>query len=92
MIAVPYEAFEAVREEPDMGGRVWHLKIESWSVEELLFIARTGFGALNVADDVERLASVLSDTSFGAPFLMQQLCYDLVSTNGVQATQAQRKF
>jgi hypothetical protein len=87
MIAVPHEAFEAVREEPDMGGRVWQLQIEHWTPDELSVIARSGFTALNVFDHHEEIAAKLAETAFGAPFLMQQLCYDLTIANGVLSTQ-----
>lgn len=86
MIAVPHEAFEAVRREPDMTGRVWNLQIDHWSVDELMFIARTGFEALNVADADNQIARHLATTSYGAPFLMQQLCYDVSIANGIQET------
>ncbi len=85
MIAVPHEAFEAVREEPDMGGRVWHQKIEHWNTDELAFIASSGFDALNVTDPGGAVAANLVESSFGAPFLMQQLCYDLMTHHGVLA-------
>lgn len=87
LIAVPHEAFEAVREEPDMGGRVWHLKIDLWSQDELGYIAREGFAALNVVDHADALASRLAENSFGAPFLMQQLCYDLMIAERILETQ-----
>jgi hypothetical protein len=86
LIAVPHEAFEAVRAEPDMDARVWQLKIAPWSQDELRFIAREGFSALNIVDDQERIARQLASISFGAPFLMQQLCYDYAITLGVDAT------
>lgn len=50
MIAVPYDAFRAVREEPDMSGRLWHQEISPWSEGELIYIARSGFRALNLVD------------------------------------------
>jgi hypothetical protein len=31
LIAVPHQAFEPVRAEPDMDGRVWQLEVERWS-------------------------------------------------------------
>lgn len=86
LIAVPHEAFDAVRAEPDMNGRVWQLPITSWTTDELAYIARTGFAALGVVDRDERVAQRLAAESFGAPFLMQQLCYDYAIQLGVEAT------
>lgn len=86
LIAVPHEAFEAVRAEPDMDARVWQLRLAPWSQDELQFIAREGFHALNIDDEGERVGRHLASVSFGAPFLMQQLCYDYSISLGVQAT------
>lgn len=83
MIAVPHEAMEAVRAEPDMTGRVWDLTIQHWKRNELEFIAGAGFEVLNVQDTlVPALAERLAEASYGAPFLMQQLCLDLVEGRG----------
>jgi hypothetical protein len=48
MIAIPPEAFDVVRSEPDMGFRVLQLAIASRSVDELTFIAEQTdiYGAL----------------------------------------------
>lgn len=86
MIAVPHEAFDAVRHEPDMDGRVWHLPIQHWSNAELEFIANSGFEALNLEDVNGEIAHPLAEASYGAPFLMQQLCFDLVTEFGVTET------
>ena len=74
MIAVPHEAFDVVRKEPDMGFRVSQLRIEPWSVEELRFIAERGFEALAI-EDPHGVGATLAQNSYGAPFLMQELCY-----------------
>ena len=88
LIAVPHEAFDVVRSEADMGGRVSQLTIEPWSVEELEFIARKGFEALNI-DDQHGVATKLAENSFGAPFLMQDLCYHYATSLGVLQTAPQ---
>jgi hypothetical protein len=77
LIAVPHEAFEVVRREPDMGFRVERLEINAWSQKELEFIAERGFDALAI-DDRHGVGGKLASASYGAPFLMQQLCYDYV--------------
>lgn len=77
LIAVPHEAFDVVRREPDMGGRVTQLPIEPWSQEELEFIAERGFEALAI-DDRHGIGAKLAAASYGAPFLMQELCYQYV--------------
>jgi hypothetical protein len=85
LIAVPHEAFDVVRSEADMGGRVSQLAIELWSIEELEFIAQKGFEALNT-DDQHGVATKLAENSFGAPFLMQDLCYQYAVSLGVLQT------
>lgn len=77
MIAVPHEAFDVVHNEPDMGFRVSQLSIASWSLDELTFIAERGFEALAIRD-TGAVASTLAENSYGAPFLMQELCYQYV--------------
>jgi hypothetical protein len=83
MIAVPHEAFDAVEREPDMGGRVWQLRIESWLEDELMHISRQGFEALNLLDHHETISRQLASVSYGVPFLMQQLCHDVAIGAGV---------
>jgi hypothetical protein len=85
LIAVPHEAFDVVRSESDMGGRVSQLGIELWSVDELEFIAQRGFEALSINDQAE-IARTLAESSFGAPFLMQDLCYQYAVSLGVLQT------
>lgn len=87
MIAVPHEAFDAVTQEPEMGGRVWHLKITLWNEDELAYIAKVGFDALGVVDPGAVVTKRLAENSFGAPFLMQQLCFDICAAHGVYEAQ-----
>lgn len=88
MIAVPHDAMEAVRSEPDMTGRVWNLPVKHWTEPELEYIARVGFDALNVTDPTGQLSVRLAQASYGAPFLMQQLCFELAAANQVHQTTA----
>lgn len=85
LIAVPHEAFNAVRSEPDMGGRVSHLGIELWSADELRYIAERGFEALNIVDE-HGIGQRLAENSYGAPFLMQELCFEYATSIGVLQT------
>lgn len=85
LIAVPHEAFDVVRNESDMGGRVSQLAIEFWTVEELKFIAEKGFAALAI-EDKHGIGTTLAENSFGAPFLMQDLCYHYAISLGVLQT------
>jgi hypothetical protein len=79
MIAIPPEAFDVVRSEPDMGFRVGQLAIAAWSGDELGFIAERGFEALAI-EDPDDVGATLAANSYGAPFLMQELCFQYVTT------------
>ncbi|MDA8440095.1 MAG: hypothetical protein M0Z51_14725 [Propionibacterium sp.] len=87
MIAVPHEAFDAVTQEPEMGGRVWHLKITLWTEDELACIAEAGFAALGIVDLGGAVTQRLAASSFGAPFLMQQLCFDICAAHEIYEAQ-----
>ncbi len=89
LAAVPHRAYDAVRVEREMTGRVVQLPIEFWSREELLGISREGFAALNVLDSGETLSRRLADESFRSPFLMQDFCLQLVKESGVRETAAE---
>lgn len=83
MIAVPHEAFEPLRLEPEMNGRIWSQAILPWDEEELVEIATKGFALLNVVDHGEVIAKELASASLGAPFLMQQLCLDYMHASNI---------
>ncbi len=83
LVAVPHRAYDAVRVEKEMTGRVDQLKIDFWSDDELEGIAREGFEALNVTDD-SGLAERLAKESFHSPHLMQEFCLYLCKDNGVR--------
>lgn len=78
LISVPYEAFEPVRREPEMAGRVWTLAIPEWEIYELAQIASDGFRLLNLRDPGDDVANTLAQVSYKSPFIVQQLCHDLV--------------
>ncbi|MEU3247455.1 ATP-binding protein [Streptomyces sp. NPDC006875] len=81
--SVPHRAYDAVRVEKEMTGRVTHLSISPWDDEELISIATKGFVALNLVDTDSDLARRLSKESFSSPHLMQQFCKRLCRENGI---------
>ena len=81
--AVPHRAYDAVRVEKEMTGRVNQLKIDFWKDDELDGIAREGFEALNVRDETG-LGERLAKESFHSPHLMQEFCLHLCKDNGVR--------
>ncbi len=74
--SVPHRAFDVVRVEKEMTGRVEQLPIEFWSDSELQGIAVKGFEALNV-NATDDLTTRLATESFGSPHLMQEFCLHL---------------
>ena len=91
MIAVPYDAFEAVVAEPDLGGRIWHLELKPWNDDELEFIASAGFEVLNLNDPAGRVGKACTKESMGSPFLMQQLCFEVCTAQGILQRPAIRR-
>lgn len=89
--SVPHRAYDAVRVEKEMTGRVAHLNIEPWTDEELVDIARRGFDALNLLDPKGELAGRLAQESFASPHLMQDFCRRLCRANGVEETEPHAK-
>lgn len=82
ILAVPHRAFDALRVETEMTGRVVQLPISLWDVDELKEIALNGFQKLNVTcsgNIIERLAK----ESYGSPHLMQEFCLRLCKINGI---------
>lgn len=77
LIAVPSEAFDIVKNVPNMEGRLWALPIPPWTESDLAQIAHDGFPLLNIVDENAVTTRYLAANSFGSPFLMQQLCHDL---------------
>ncbi|MBM3715519.1 MAG: ATP-binding protein [Actinobacteria bacterium] len=85
LIAVPHEAFALVRSTSEMNGRVWQVQVPEWEHEELELIATEGFQSLGVIDP-ENVSGYLAEASLSAPFLMQQLCFDLLESQGIESS------
>jgi len=78
--AVPHRAYDVVRVEKEMTGRVAPLPVVPWDENDLKEIATKGFRALGVtvsASAVKRMA----EESFGSPHLMQTHCLNLCKAN-----------
>jgi len=87
LITVPHRAFDVIRVEKEMTGRVKQLQIPAWQVSELEKIAELGFKALNVHCNAI-LIRKLAEEAFESPHLMQDFCAALCRENGVRETQA----
>lgn len=85
ILAVPHRAFDALRVETEMTGRVVQLPITLWDVQELIEIAIKGFHKLNVNCN-DKIIDRLAIESFGSPHLMQEFCLRLCKINGIGET------
>lgn len=78
--AVPHRAYDVVRVEKEMTGRVTPLEVIPWEESDLEEIAYKGFRVLGVEVSDNAVAS-LAQQSFGSPYLMQTHCLDLCKIN-----------
>ncbi|XVU27138.1 hypothetical protein ACQPZJ_08885 [Actinoplanes sp. CA-054009] len=87
VIAVPHRAYDVMRVEKEMTGRVEQLSIGFWSNADLRGIAETGFDALQVQDEGGTIAERLASESFASPHLMQAFCLQTVKDSGYRERQ-----
>ncbi|MFG2880298.1 hypothetical protein ACGFYU_35670 [Streptomyces sp. NPDC048337] len=87
VIAVPHRAYDVVRVEKEMTGRVQQIEVGFWSEEELLSIPRKGFDALDFNDKDGTLSDRLAQESFASPHLMQDFCLQLCKKNRYRTKQ-----
>lgn len=88
VLSVPHRAFDPVRVEREMTGRVAQVQVPFWDPEELRAIADKGFAELNVragAPIVDRLIQ----EAFSSPHLMQDFCAGICLANNIVETRAE---
>lgn len=78
--AVPHRAYDVVRVEKEMTGRVAPLPVVPWEEGDLKEIATKGFRALGVTVSDEAVKQMAQE-SFGSPYLMQTHCLNLCKAN-----------
>lgn len=78
--AVPHRAYDVVRVEKEMTGRVEPLPVTQWQEDDLSLIATQGYRTLGVDVSKEMIARLVSE-SFGSPHLMQTHCLNLCFSN-----------
>ena len=87
LITVPHRAFDVIRAEKEMTGRVKQLEIPAWQTSELEKIAELGFKELKVRCD-PALVRKMAEESFDSPHLMQDFCRALCKANDIRETQS----
>lgn len=85
VLAVPHRAYDALKVETEMTGRVAQLEITSWEEYDLSEIASKGFKALNIISN-DSIINTLAKESYGSPNLMQEFCLQLCKDNNVNET------
>ncbi len=80
--AVPHRAYDVVRVEKEMTGRVDQLEVGFWSADDLHQIATKGFEALGVSASPEIIERLVRE-AFESPHLMQEFCRQLCYDNGI---------
>lgn len=76
VISIPGRQHDAVVAEREMGGRISPIEVKSWSMDDLVKIAKTGFNYIGKDVDM-RAIETMAKESFGSPHLMQGFCLDL---------------
>ncbi|MUK01226.1 hypothetical protein GM708_04335 [Vibrio cholerae] len=79
LVTVPHRAYDAVRVEKEMTGRVDSIPLGAWDADDLVQIALLGFAALGL-DIPDHVTRRLAEESFGSPHLMQTHCLDIART------------
>lgn len=81
-LAVPHRAYDVVKVEKEMTGRVQQLQTGVWSDRDLRSIIVQGFQALNISVSSELLNRLVQE-SFASPQLMQQFGLNLCLDAGI---------
>ncbi|WP_031556062.1 hypothetical protein [Oribacterium sp. FC2011] len=74
--SLPHRCDDAIRNNPDLQGRISIIDIKPWSKDELRLIPQKGFEQLNIKIKEEYIESMVSE-SLASPQLMQLLCLNL---------------
>lgn len=85
LISVPHRAYDPVKVETEMTGRVQQLKIPLWREDELMEISSKGFPLLNILIS-QKTAKIMAKECFGNPQLMQEYCAKLCKLNNISVT------
>lgn len=85
IISVPHRAYDAVKVEREMTGRLTQLEIPIWEKVELELIMRLGFEELNIIVPQDLIDS-FAEESFGSPHLTQDFCYKFCNKNDIKET------
>lgn len=76
VVSLPHRCDEVILRNPDLIGRTMLVEMPPWNTDDLLKIATTGFGLLNMKIS-EALLRKIAVESISSPQLMQENCFNL---------------
>jgi hypothetical protein len=88
LISVPHRAYDTVKVESEMTGRVQQLNITSWTENELMEISGKGFPLLNIQPN-PGADKIFASESFGSPQLMQEFCLNICKIHNIKESREQ---
>jgi hypothetical protein len=91
IISVPHRAYDAVKVEREMTGRLTQMEIPLWEKEELEYIMQLGFKELNLKVPQDLIDSFAKE-SFGSPHLTQEFCHNFCYKNNIKETSKTQIF
>lgn len=89
VVSLPHRADEAVRQNPDLSGRLSLINMEAWKVDELKEIAKVGFDRLNIEID-DTVATQIAIESLSSPQLMQYICLNICTIMEMRADKCKK--
>ena len=84
LVSVPHRAYDAVRVEKEMTGRLKTLNVGFWDEDDLRGIAVKGFETLNLHDSGDLVVNKMINETFSSPHLMQQFCLGICMEHDVR--------
>jgi hypothetical protein len=84
-IAIPHRRYDVVKVEKEMTGRLEPIEVPTWTLGELIEIAKTGFPLLNVKL-APQVAERMASEAYGSPHLMQEFGRKLADYHNVKET------
>lgn len=85
LLSVTHRAFDAIRAESELTGRLTSITMPEWSFSELYHIAELGYNALKVKIEKPMIETLAIEAS-QSPFLMQRFCWELCFDAGIETS------
>lgn len=90
LIGIPSSPNRALRNNPDLSGRLEHLIFDYLTIDEVKLIINTGAKKLNVFLSEDVINEIIT-SSINNAFLVQHICKSLFLNEGIEETQTKQK-